>query len=445
MNELHQLVHDVMLKEFGDSRNSPLKAKPTTASDPIQNIDVENIKALKNHVGEMIDKHEDRIEHKGFMSVREAELMESLKEKQEMLEEIVGDLEEHIAATTRRPFNTEDFTRPPNGKWDYTKTAEAYKEKANKLVREKLKKQKDRKPKKGGSGKQEERLAKQQTSQELDGLPPLPTSFPTDISSFPKDIPTGFAIPTLIDALKASDFKPPDGGEWDFESAAELLERMQAQRGSGGSSSPRPFKDLIPGFAEGDGIPSGLPFDALPTLPTFPQNFGGDRFRGPPGPPGPRGPPGPKGMKGDRGPAGPGFGNGFMDLFKNQDQKNQIPSATPSPLTPPDLSEEAHKYRQSQEQGEVPFLSSEYEDSDYYEDEEGGEIYEDYETEDENNNGFNDNLDDKANISDELDINALIRKHLRERAKEQREKEESKRRRKQKQGTKKKQRNKALL
>ena len=92
MNELHQLVHDVMLKEFGDSRNSPLKAKPTTASDPIQNIDVENIKALKNHVGEMIDKHEDRIEHKGFMSVREAELMESLKEKQEMLEEIVGDL-----------------------------------------------------------------------------------------------------------------------------------------------------------------------------------------------------------------------------------------------------------------------------------------------------------------------------------------------------------------
>ena len=143
MNELHQLVRDVMLKEFGDSRNSPLKAKPTSASDPIQNIDVENIKALKNHVGEMIDKHEDRIEHKGFMSVREAELMESLKEKQEMLEEIVGDLEEHIAATTRRPFNSEDFTRPPNGKWDYTKTAEAYKEKANKLVREKLKKQKD--------------------------------------------------------------------------------------------------------------------------------------------------------------------------------------------------------------------------------------------------------------------------------------------------------------
>ena len=54
MNELHQLVRDVMLKEFGDSRNAPLKAKPTT--DPIQNIDVENIKALKNHVGEMIDK-----------------------------------------------------------------------------------------------------------------------------------------------------------------------------------------------------------------------------------------------------------------------------------------------------------------------------------------------------------------------------------------------------
>ena len=51
-------------------------------------IDVNNIKALQNHVEEMIDKHEDRIHSKGFMSIREAELMDSLKEKSEMLEEI---------------------------------------------------------------------------------------------------------------------------------------------------------------------------------------------------------------------------------------------------------------------------------------------------------------------------------------------------------------------
>ena len=46
-----------------------------------------------------------------------------------------------------------------------------------------------------------------------------------------------------------------------------------------------------------------------------------------------------------------------MDIFRNQDQNQKLPSATPSPLTPPDLSEEAHKYRQSQEQGEIPFLA----------------------------------------------------------------------------------------
>ena len=269
-------------------------------------------------------------------------------------------------------------------------------------------------------------------------MPPLPTSFGPLPSSFPTDIPGGFAIPTLIDALKSSDFKPPDGGEWDFESAAELLARMQAQRGSGGPNGPRPFKDLIPGFAEGDGIPSELPFDALPTLPTFPQRpGGGSRLRGPPGPPGPRGPPGQKGMKGDRGPPGPP-GKGFMDLFQNQNQNTRIPSATPSPLTPPDLSEEAHKYRQSQEQGEVPFLAYDDPEDDYYE--EGGEIYEDYEDDIDDSDDLFDDTDDKANISDELDINALIRKHLRERAKEQREKEEARKRKKQ---GKKKQRNKA--
>ena len=38
MNDLHQLVRDVMLKEFGDSKNALIAARPTTASDPIQNI-----------------------------------------------------------------------------------------------------------------------------------------------------------------------------------------------------------------------------------------------------------------------------------------------------------------------------------------------------------------------------------------------------------------------
>merc|ERR1712048_1119535 len=203
-------------------------------------------------------------------------------------------------------------------------------------------------------------------------------------------------------------------GEWDFESANDLLSKMHSQ---GGPSSARPFKDLIPSFgSEEDGIPSELPlFDALPTLPTFPQRGPPPkRIRGPPGPEGPRGPKGPKGMKGDRGPPGPPGppGKGFMDIFRNQDQNHKLPSATPSPLTPPDLSEEAHKYRQSQEQGEIPFLaydSDSYDDDEYYE--EGGEIYDDYETNE--NEAVNDN---KANISEEFDINALIGKHLRDRA-----------------------------
>ena len=112
--------------------------------------DVNNIKALQNHVEEMIDKHENRIHSKGFMSIREAELMESLKEKSEMLEEIVVEIEDH-----------------------------------------------------------QELKSKEQV---------LPSP-----SALPDNIPPGYALPSLIDALKASDFKPPDGGDWDFENAAQLL------------------------------------------------------------------------------------------------------------------------------------------------------------------------------------------------------------------------------
>ena len=91
----------------------------------------------------------------------------------------------------------------------------------------------------------------------------------------------------------------------------------------------------------------------------------------PPGPPGPVGPQGPKGAKGNEGPRGPpgppgipGQKGGFMNIFRGtaRPSGSQI-SVTPSPLTPPDLSEEAHKYRQSQEQGEIPFLN--YDEDDY--------------------------------------------------------------------------------
>ena len=269
--------------------------------------DVNNIKALQNHVEEMIDKHEDRIHSKGFMSIREAELMDSLKEKSEMLEEIVEEIEDH----------------------------------------------------------QELKESKEQV---------LPSP-----SALPDNIPPGYALPSLIDALKASDFKPPDGGDWDFENAARLLDRMRQV-----DPTANPFTDLVPflspnlgpdpttpsfGNLDPDSIGPSFgdlgPFGAAPTAPTF----GNPRGRaGPPGPPGPRGPPGPqgpKGMKGrdgSRGPPGPpgspGQNGAFMDIFRGTARPSvgEI-SVTPSPLTPPDLSEEAHKYRQSQEQGEIPFLN----------------------------------------------------------------------------------------
>ena len=368
MNELHQLVREVMLKEFGP-KNQPLKS-PESGEDPMDNIDVENIKSLKDHVEEMIDKHENRIQHKGFMSEREAELMESLNEKKVMLENIVEDLEKH---QERKPKKISDQNLDQNSNRQYYKNRP-------------LKNQDQRLPK---------------TSSENFDFP-----FPTDLP------PNNLALPTLIDALKASDFKPPNGGEWDFESAAELLARMQAQQDLG-STSPGPFNDLI-NFAQ---PPNNFgPFGPPPTLPTLPHQRG---LPGPAGPPGPPGPRGMKGMTGERGPPGPP-GQGFMDIFRPKDnnQKSPKPSksnqitVTPSPLTPPDLSEEAHKYRQSQEQGEIPFLSEEtdYDDSNYdepnYDLDQGGEDL------------FNDNEDSRlGEIGRPNDINTLILNHMRNRKK----------------------------
>ena len=131
-----------------------------------------------------------------------------------------------------------------------------------------------------------------------------------------------------------------------------------------------PFKDLVPFLSPNLGPDPTSPsfgnlgpFGPEPTAPTFSRGRIGPP--GPPGPRGPQGPPGPKGMKGrdgSRGPPGPpgspGQNGAFMDIFRGTPRPSggQI-SVTPSPLTPPDLSEEAHKYRQSQEQGEIPFLN----------------------------------------------------------------------------------------
>ena len=215
MHELQSLVSKVMLQEL---------RKVEEKKDPIDDIDVDNIKALQNHVEEMIDKHEDRIHSKGFMSIREAELMDSLKEKSEMLEEIVTDLEDH------------------------------------------------------------------KKSQELrDSSEILPSP-----SAIPENIPAGYALPSLIDALKASDFKPPDGGDWDFENAAQLLNRMRDV-----NPTANPFEDLAPFLGGAPTAPTFADFGlgAVPTAPTFPVQRGRP---GPPGPPGPRGPIGPPDPRGPR-------------------------------------------------------------------------------------------------------------------------------------------------
>ena len=82
----------------GSSAAAALKLRPAqnqNNKDPIEAIDTDNIKALKKHVDEMIDKHESRIKSKGFMSVREAQLMRSLQDKANMLNEIVHEVENH--------------------------------------------------------------------------------------------------------------------------------------------------------------------------------------------------------------------------------------------------------------------------------------------------------------------------------------------------------------
>lgn len=350
MNELQALVQKVM---GGQGKTAALKIKP----HPIETIDTDNIKALKEHVSEMIEKHESRINAKGFMSVREAQLMESLKEKEEMLEEIVQDIEKE-QQEIRKPKEFLETKDNPNpfSRQKYNK--DEFKRPANILDYDAL-----------------------LSSQKLK----IP-----DPTSFPDSIPPGFEIPTLVDALKASDFKPPNGGEWDFQSAAALLGRMQ-------QTSSRPFQDLIPTLDNEEQLPFTSHNPGL-----FPPRV----VQGPPGPPGPRGPPGPqgpkgrKGDKGDPGPAGPQGAPGkpgptvgtFMDIFhgKKNNEQNTI-KVTPSPLTPPDLSEESNKYKTSQEHGEIPFLET----SDDY----------DYEEE------------DSTNPPSAEDINTLIINHMRKRLK----------------------------
>ncbi len=151
----------------------------------------------------------------------------------------------------------------------------------------------------------------------------------------------------VVTALRASEFDPPPGATWNFQTAAKLLRKIDlvpkravAPSGSRPSSEnlfflrppvsnpsfPRPPPPSVGGRSH----PEPLPAPPRPQV---------QHARGPPGPPGPPGPRGPRGPQGERGPAGPRGppGPSFMDIFNNRPPGGDVNSVPPVPTSPPDL------------------------------------------------------------------------------------------------------------
>ena len=115
----------------------------TTAKPPSQEnlakiqLAMSNVLELKEHVSEMIREQEKKIDEKGFMTTKEKEIMQSLREKEEKLGNIVEELEAKQPRDPKllglnlfgdsNPFSTKavetfdlaEFRTPDEGKWDY--------------------------------------------------------------------------------------------------------------------------------------------------------------------------------------------------------------------------------------------------------------------------------------------------------------------------------------
>ena len=189
--DLQRLFDDILSpNEFSVPTAGVWNFKDSIKTTDGPKIDIESIKALKEHVSDMIEKHEDRIEEKGFMSSKEKDLMTELKDKAKNLNEIVDDLERQakkvqsgtIFELPDNMFNENDFKQPTNP-WNYR---QAFREFMMKRIE----------AAKNASGIRFAKLPKARVTAEL------------------------------VAALKASDFEPPDGGVWDFKSASKLLDKM---------------------------------------------------------------------------------------------------------------------------------------------------------------------------------------------------------------------------
>ena len=296
----------------------------------------QKLRAFKEKVSEMVQKHEARIAAKGSATLREEQLMRSLKAKVAKLDGMLQAIEEEKSRELppgqrqRRPktgfdgfdegedreldefldylsgFDKKDFQEPSSGEWNYKQSFLQYlQDEATKV---------------------EER----------------PTSH--------KEV-----MAEVVSALRASEFQPPMGKTWNYVTANKLLRKIQLQPVRSGRGRQFYRAGLIP-----------IPPNAQ-TLPVPQAQVGGPakviHIRGPPGPPGPQGPRGPAGPKGDRGAVGPPGppGVSFMELFAGRPQ-----TAIPPP-PPPDAESIVPNLPNLPPApgGRVvlPFLTDEYDDS----------------------------------------------------------------------------------
>ena len=359
---------------------------------------MKNVLELKENVSEMIKQQEKSIDEKGFMTTKEKEIMQSLREKEEKLGSIVQELEakqsrdpkllalnlsgdvnhnenSQFSSKAVETFDLAEFRTPADGKWDYKQAFHQF------------------------------------IQEHTEAAVPIPTisspEFATTVPSVPLE---------LVEALNASDFRPPSGGAWDHESVTNLIIGMQQERPPLVSSLPP--KDFFPpeshikhhpihSFHFVEPLPNALPHtgNSLPQV-----------VVGPPGPPGPQGPQGPKGEKGEtgqtgspgergrsgeRGPPGakgePGMPgapgkNSFMDIFNNR--PDNVASVQPNPPFPPDLNQGLNK-------GSKPFQNDYYQEEENSNDDDTIEEYGEEEYGSNNNNNNTSNNSSSSELSQE--------------------------------------------
>ena len=170
------------------------------AANKAKQIDIQSIRELKDHVGEMVDKQEKRINEKGFMTPKERELMTELRDKEDTLGDLIRELErqpkqsiDFNSFTTASTFSASDFEQPVGGKWNFKQAFDEFTKKRQQAI-----------------------LEANQSNGPIN-VPPLRK---------------GRVTPELVAALRASNFEPPSGGVWDFKSTEKLLRKFNLYIGT---------------------------------------------------------------------------------------------------------------------------------------------------------------------------------------------------------------------